>query len=215
MLWPNVETYFRLPQGKAYYLICTVDWQDMVHGYGMLQTYRLSPHLLLGAQETRQYPTLTASLWHMRLPFLWAFIPFFLFLSCVEGAKTNEKRPDDILPQEQMATLLQQAHLQEARLQTRRLPAGQAKEMFDKQWDSTVRALGTDTATFTKSLLWYTYHVKDLDAIYERVVDSLGLEESRANGRPIIKRGAQTSAGLDSAARIATPADTGPQLAPH
>jgi Domain of unknown function (DUF4296) len=120
-----------------------------------------------------------------------------LLSGCADGAKKGE-RPEDVLPPEKMVALLVQAHWKEALLQTRRLPSREAKALFDWQWDSTARALGTDTAAFSRSMSWYTDHVGELDAIYEQVTDSLGVEESRANGK-ITRPVADSVAGPDSA----------------
>ena len=115
----------------------------------------------------------------------------WLLSACAEGA-IEIVRPPEVLPPAQMAALLRQAHTQEALLQSRRLDVAATKTRFDKSWDSTCRAQGTDTATFGKSFAWYARHVTELDAVYAQVVDSLGLDESRA-------------AGLQSAAPTAAP----------
>ncbi len=115
-----------------------------------------------------------------RVTLLCLALPVVLF-ACAEGA-TEIVRPPEVLPPAQMAALLRQAHTQEALLQSRRLDAPSAKALFDKSWDSTCRAQGTDTATFGKSFAWYARHVSELDAVYAQVVDSLGLDESKAAG---------------------------------
>jgi len=119
---------------------------------------------------------------HMRI---WQITILWLALSaCATGAK-EDKRPSNVLSIDTMAALLQQVHVQEAELQTRRLHVRMAKDLFDKQWDSTVKAWKLDTARFSRSFTWYTQHVAELDKVYEIIEDSLGVEESRANGRPL------------------------------
>ena len=169
----------------------------------------------------------------MRAPLHLAFL--VLLTACVEGAKET-KRPDDVLPENRMVGLLTRAHILEAQIQVRRFQADSSKKAFDRLWDSTARKLKTDTATFTRSFNWYAAHVPELDHIYEAVVDSIGVEESRAAGKSdtskkakalkralradslkadsikkaaTLKPAARTAPGPGRAAKKASPADTG------
>lgn len=93
-------------------------------------------------------------------------------------------RPATLLPKDQMVGLLVGLHLLEARVDASRLSPDSARALFlAQQRDLFWRAQTTDSV-FQRSYRYYSVHGKDLDELYQTVIDSLGRQERQLGGNP-------------------------------
>lgn len=96
----------------------------------------------------------------------------FLF-ACVKS-----EVPDHMLSQEQMVGILTHIHLEESRVQQKRIAADTAISVFHHRAREIYARYDTDSATFRNSFNYYLQQPPLLDAIYEAVTDSIGLRQS-------------------------------------
>ncbi len=94
-----------------------------------------------------------------------------------------EQRPANILPPEKMVAIQAGVHRTEAELSIRRMDFPMALPMFQQRLDSILRLNKTDTGTYRRSFNWYAEHVEEMDKVYQAVIDTLSLQESRLMGR--------------------------------
>ncbi|MGI4831945.1 MAG: DUF4296 domain-containing protein [Janthinobacterium lividum] len=90
-------------------------------------------------------------------------------------------KPANLVPKDQMVTLLTRLHLLESRIEASRLAPDSARSLFlaqqrDLLWQ---RHISEQDSSFERSYRYYAVHGKDLDEIYAAVIDSLNLVEKR------------------------------------
>jgi hypothetical protein len=108
------------------------------------------------------------------------FLPLacFLLAACNTGGE-QQKPPAGLLPREKMINILIDVHIAEAIVTQRNLPADSARILFQDYKEGILKKMGVDKEAFQKSYQYYMDNVRELDAIYAIVVDSLSLRESR------------------------------------
>ncbi|NML64734.1 DUF4296 domain-containing protein [Hymenobacter sp. RP-2-7] len=90
-------------------------------------------------------------------------------------------KPANLVPKDQMVSLLVRLHLLEARIEASRLAPDSARALFlaqqrDLLWQ---RHISEQDSSFERSYRYYAVHNKDLDEIYAGVIDSLEKVEKR------------------------------------
>ena len=93
--------------------------------------------------------------------------------------KAEEERPANVLAPTQMVRMLTAAYINEGQTASRRFVFDSARATAMHLWAATAKANQTDTATFTRSLIYYSKHLKEYNLIYQDVLDSLAVAESR------------------------------------
>ena len=88
--------------------------------------------------------------------------------------------PENLLPKEKIARLLADLHLLEARLESSRLPPDSAQALFTQQKKLLLRQHQVSDSVFQRSYRYYSIHGKDLDALYETVLDHPGPTQKSA-----------------------------------
>jgi hypothetical protein len=105
------------------------------------------------------------------------------------------KRPEGILTQRQMINIQAGVHQTEAEISIRRMDFPVAKPTFDKCLDSILKTQRTDTGAYRRSFSWYAENVEEMDKVYQAVVDTLSLRESkmieRLGRRPVVRDSTQ------------------------
>lgn len=104
------------------------------------------------------------------------FISLLLLVSCVE---TKKEIPAGIITKDTMARVLINVHLAEAKVSIRNLPPDSSLIYYQVLKENIYKKFRINQEKFDKSMSYYTNNVKELDEIYEVVVDSLGLQESK------------------------------------
>lgn len=93
--------------------------------------------------------------------------------------------PVDLIPREKMAPLLADLHVLETQVENSRLPPDSAKALFrEQQHDLFWRWQVTDSV-FQRSYRYYTIHNKDLNELYQAVIDTLGQREKKFPPLPV------------------------------
>ena len=90
-------------------------------------------------------------------------------------------KPPNLVPKDQMASLLIRLHLLESRIESSRLSPDSARSLFlaqqrDLLWQ---RHVSEQDSSFERSYRYYAVHGKDLDDIYTVVIDSLAAIEKQ------------------------------------
>jgi hypothetical protein len=104
------------------------------------------------------------------------FISLLLLVSCVESKK---EIPVGVISKDTMARVLINVHLAEAKVSIKNLPPDSSLIYYQILRENIYKKFGINQEKFDKSMSYYTNNVKELDQIYEVVVDSLGLQESK------------------------------------
>jgi hypothetical protein len=86
-------------------------------------------------------------------------------------------RPASLLSKEQMKALLTGLHLLEARVDASHLSGDSARALYLTQQRDLFWQFETTDSVFQRSYRYYGVHGKDLDEIYQGVLDSLGSKE--------------------------------------
>jgi len=107
--------------------------------------------------------------------------PLLAMLACSE----DEKRPDDLIPEDKMAQILADIHIAEARvtnLQLRSLDSSVTvyEELQQKIW----KKYKVDTLLYRKSYSFYTSHPAYLAEIYEQVEKEIENREKKKQIKP-------------------------------
>ncbi len=104
-----------------------------------------------------------------RLPSL--LLGIWLLAACTAP---DDKRPDNLIPDDQMADILTEVHLAEARVSRFSLRSIDSSNIAYKHLESQIfKKFGVDTATYRKSYIFYSSHPADMEAIYQRVTEKL------------------------------------------
>jgi len=109
---------------------------------------------------------------------------FFLFLA-VSFSCQKEERPPDIMSHEEMAAVIVDIYLAEARLNGALMVRDSARRVFKPYEDKLMLKNGVKDSVLKKSYLYYLDHASELEKIYDSVIDTLALREQRAKRLPV------------------------------
>ncbi len=120
--------------------------------------------------------------------FLLFILNLSLFVGCNKSTDENKenkkakiievKKPNDLLPKPQMVNILVALHLAEAEVVVKNYPSDTAKMYFKKKKEEILKSKKVKPDQFKSSYEYYVNNLKDMDEIYEKVVDSLSLKEA-------------------------------------
>ena len=116
------------------------------------------------------------------LMIVWSLAAGLLFFSC-----GKELPPKDILSQDQLTKIMIDFYLGEAKLSNYSLPYDSASRLFIPYEESVLKKYGATDSTLLKTYQYYFDHPKELEKIYEIVIDSLNLRERKAGGLPSLE----------------------------
>lgn len=98
----------------------------------------------------------------------------------VSSCQSNEKKPADVLSQNEMVKVLAEIYITEEKVARLSLSADSAAQVFDLLEDRIFEKLQVPDSVFRKSLNYYTDRPAEMDKIYGVLIDSLQLREQRA-----------------------------------
>ena len=110
-------------------------------------------------------------------------LPLLAALSACQRPE-DPPRPATLLSKDQMVRLLIDLHLLEARIDASRLGVDTARALYVRHQRTFLRRAQTTDSAFQQSYRYYGVHGKDLDDIYQAVIDSLGSKERQMGGVP-------------------------------
>jgi len=102
-----------------------------------------------------------------------------LILSC---KPEKEQIPADVLPKDKMVEILVNVHLVEGSIALQRLTGVQLDLLASKKYDSLFMAEKVPVTNFRSSYDYYLDHPKDLDDIYQEVVNQLSTLQGKYSG---------------------------------
>ena len=97
------------------------------------------------------------------------FLTIFIIFSCV--SEVEEK----IIDKEDMVKILIEMHLVEKSIDNLKLDADTSRALFKIKEDQIFDKYSIDEELYRKSFSYYFFDPKELDVVYERVIDSLML----------------------------------------
>jgi hypothetical protein len=107
---------------------------------------------------------------------LWSLVAGLVCFSC-----GKEERPKDILAEEQLTEIMIEFYLGEARLNRFVIPYDSANKLFIPFEKSVLKKHGVSDSSLQKTYQYYFDHPKQLQKVYEIVIDSLSLRERKAS----------------------------------
>lgn len=96
-----------------------------------------------------------------------------------------EPAPDDVISARKMTSILVDIHVAEARVERLGITTDTAAVHFRKLQQEVYRKHQITEEQFNKSYNYYMHNVSELDKIYEKVVDSLSVNEVEAARTPV------------------------------
>ncbi len=109
---------------------------------------------------------------------------FFLFLTYCSACSAPE-RPQGVLTQAQLAALLTDVYLGEARVESVPAPKDSTIRYFIPFEQKLLLAKGIPDSTLKKTYSYYLAHPKELEQVYDAVIDTLVLRDQRIKKFPI------------------------------
>ncbi len=106
----------------------------------------------------------------------------FLLICCLLGACKPETRPEGVMTREELSRFLVDIYLAESRLIVNPLQKDSAMKIFLPFEQKFLIEKGLSDSTVKKTYEYYLAHPKELEAVYDVVIDTLSLREQRAKG---------------------------------
>lgn len=103
------------------------------------------------------------------------------------GACRVEQRPADILPPNEMAKIMIDLYLAEARLTDGMVNKDSALRYFIPQQQRLLEKHSLSDSAIVKSFQYYVDHPQQLEKIYESVIDTLNLREQKLRASDEVK----------------------------
>jgi len=115
------------------------------------------------------------------LMIVWSLAAGLLFFGCSE-----QKVPKDILTQNQLTEIMIEFYMGEAKLSNYALSYDSASKLFIPYEESVLKRHNVPDSILLKTYQYYFDHPKELEKVYEILIDSLNLREKRAGGLPAL-----------------------------
>lgn len=104
---------------------------------------------------------------------------FLIFLLLCGACIKPETPPADVIPKDTMVRILTDIHIAEAKVANMPLPLDSSYLYYGKYKMEIYSKYGIGPERFDRSFDYYVRNLKEMDKIYEVVVDSLSLMEGR------------------------------------
>ncbi len=86
----------------------------------------------------------------------------------------EDERPDKLVPTDQMADILTEVHLAEARVSRMALTSIDSSNIVYKRLENQIiKKYQLDTAVYRKSYIFYSSHPREMETIYQQVTKNL------------------------------------------
>jgi hypothetical protein len=108
----------------------------------------------------------------------------FFFLGLILLSCGKKEKASTILDPHEMASIMVDVYLAEARLNGSLMKRDSAKQIFKPFEMNMLSKKGVADSVLKKSYLYYLDHPGELEEIYAEVIDTLALREQRAKVKP-------------------------------
>ena len=113
------------------------------------------------------------------LSHVWSLLLFSWFLTACTAPE--DEQPDNLMSEDQMADILTEVHMAEARVSRMSLRSVDSSNLAYKHLESQIfKKFKVDTATYRKSYIFYSSHPADMEAIYKQVTERLNKQVQKA-----------------------------------
>ncbi|MEQ6120981.1 DUF4296 domain-containing protein [Reichenbachiella sp. MALMAid0571] len=96
----------------------------------------------------------------------------------------SDKKPENLLSREKMVSILIDVHILESEIQTLRLSKDSSQLLFNTFERELFEKHQVKKEVYKKSFEYYLEGVKEMEKIYEVVIDSLNYREKSADAKP-------------------------------
>ena len=107
----------------------------------------------------------------------------FLFLAW--AACSSPKKPEGVLTQPQLSALLLDIYLAEARLEAMPVAKDSSVRFFIPFEQKLLKAKGISDSTMKQTYAYYLAHPKELEQVYDVVIDTLMVRDQRLAHGPV------------------------------
>lgn len=116
------------------------------------------------------------------LRYLWTLLMGgWLATACTNPTDT---KPDGLIDEEEMAHILTEVHIAEARVSRLSLTSIDSSQMAYKHVERQIfKKFRVDTATYRKSYIFYSSHPADMEVIYKQVTENLQKKIDKENAK--------------------------------
>ena len=114
------------------------------------------------------------------------FLVIFLFL--VWSACSSAKKPEGVLTQPQLAALLIDIYLAEARLEVMPVAKDSSVRYFVPFEEKLLKTKGISDSTLKQTYSYYFAHPKELEQVYDAVIDTLMVRDKQIAHGPTPNR---------------------------
>lgn len=101
-----------------------------------------------------------------------------LIIVFASACSSENEKPEDVLSKDEMVGILLDIHLAEARVSQAKMPLDSSLNYYVFLEKGIFEKHRIDSATYRKSMEYYTFHIMELDEIYEAVLDSLNIKSA-------------------------------------
>lgn len=107
-------------------------------------------------------------------------ILFYTLLISLATSCQKEKLPAGVLTKEELSALMVNIYLAEARLSVALVPRDSADKLFKPFQAKLLKGKGLSDSSMNLTYQYYVSHPKELEQIYDSVIDTLALREQRS-----------------------------------
>lgn len=111
-------------------------------------------------------------------------IACFFVLTLLVACQKNEK-PKEVLTQAQLSALLVEVYLAEAKLDAIAKPKDTIIKYFLPYEEKLLKRLNISDSVLKETYAYYLEHPKELEQVYDAVIDTLTLREKRSHSLPV------------------------------
>lgn len=98
-------------------------------------------------------------------------LSIWLVASCTPP---NDAQPDNLIPEPRMAAILTEIHIAEGRVSRLGISTSDSSNIVYKRLEKQIFwQLQVDTSAYTKSYIYYSSHPRQMEAVYEQVIENL------------------------------------------
>jgi Domain of unknown function (DUF4296) len=107
------------------------------------------------------------------------FVFFSLLLVLSFSCQEKEKEPTGILTKTELSAFLIEMYLAEARIDNIPIPKDSAIKLFLPYEEKLMKKFNLADSTLKKTYQYYIDHPKEMEMVYDAVIDTLNLREQR------------------------------------
>ena len=109
------------------------------------------------------------------------------FICCYLLAACKPSRPEGVMSQAEVAQLITEIYIAEAKMDNMPIPHDSAQKLFTPFEEAFLKKKKLNDTILKVTYRYYIEHPKELEKVYEVVIDSLALQEQKSLKTPPAK----------------------------